>query len=150
YAPNANFNGADLFKFKVSAGAGLDSNEADVNVTVNPVNDVPSFVVAATATAAEDAGPQTIPGFANSILPGPSNESGQTLQFIVTNNTNAGLFSTAPAIDASGTLTFTSAANGFGSAQITVVLKDNGGTLNSGVDTSPPQTFTINVTAVAD
>src|SRR5262249_11273047 len=67
-----------------------------------------------------------------------------------TNNTNAGLFTALPAIDSTGTLTFTSAANAFGSAQITVKLMDNGGTANGGVDTSAPQTFTIKVSAVAD
>src|SRR5262249_35516776 len=150
YAPNPNFNGADLFKFKVSAGAGLDSNEADVPVTVNAVNALPSFLVAARTSAAEDAGPQTVPGFASGISAGPPDESGQTLLFIVTNNTNAGLFSAAPAIDAGGTLTFTSAPNAFGAAQITVKLMDNGGTANGGVDTSATQTFTINLTGVPD
>src|SRR5207245_10799908 len=55
-------------------------------------------------------------------------ESGQTAQFIVTNNTNSGLFSSAPGISASGTLTYTPAPDANGSATITVVLKDNGGT----------------------
>ena len=151
YAPNANFNGADLFKFKVSAGAGLDSDPADVNVTVNALNDAPSFFNSGTQTVAEDAGPQTVANFATFIQPGPPDESGQTLQFIVTNNTNAALFSAGPAIDATtGDLTFTSAANAYGSAQITVVLKDNGGSGGGNVDTSAPQTFTINVTGVAD
>src|SRR5713226_959896 len=38
YTPSLNFNGLDSFKFKVSAG-GLDSDEADVNITVISVND---------------------------------------------------------------------------------------------------------------
>jgi len=41
YTPNSNYNGPDFFKFRVSAGPGLDSDEADVNVTVNPANDAP-------------------------------------------------------------------------------------------------------------
>ncbi|MDT5060593.1 MAG: trimeric autotransporter adhesin, partial [Acidobacteriota bacterium] len=40
YTPTANYNGPDDFKFKVSA-SGLDSEEADVPITVNPVNDAP-------------------------------------------------------------------------------------------------------------
>ena len=134
----------------MSAGAGLDSDPADVNVTVNALNDAPSFFNGGTQTVAEDAGPQTVASFANPILPGPPDESGQTVQFIVTNNTNAALFSAAPAIDPTGELTFTSAPNAYGSAQITVVLKDNGGAGGGNVDTSAPQTFTINVTGVAD
>ena len=53
-------------------------------------------------------------------------------------------------MSASGTLTYTPAANANGSATVTVRAQDNGGTANGGVDTSGPQTFTITVTAVND
>jgi hypothetical protein len=69
------------------------------------------------------------------------------LNFIVTNGNNA-LFSTQPAIDANGTLTYTPAANANGSATVTVKIHDNGGTANGGIDTSTAQTFTITVTPV--
>src|SRR5258708_35905172 len=88
--PAANANGADLFKFKVSAG-GLDSDPADVNVSVNSVNDAPSFFNSGNQTVAEDAGPQTVANFANTILPGPADESGQAVQVNVTNNSNTAL-----------------------------------------------------------
>src|SRR5262249_47515391 len=55
-----------------------------------------------------------------------------------------------PAISASGVLTFTPAANANGTAIVNVTLQDDGGIANGGVDTSAPQTFTINVTAVND
>ena len=42
------------------------------------------------------------------------------------------------------TLTFTPAANAFGTVTITVTLQDDGGTANSGVDTVV-RTFTITV-----
>lgn len=140
YTPNPNANGADLFKFKVSAG-GLDSDPADVNVTVNAVNDPPTFLQSGNQTVLANAGPQSVPNFITTFSPGPADESGQSVQFIVTNNTNAGLFSAAPAIDTSGTLTYTSATSVSGSATITLVAKDNGG----GTDTSAPQNFTITV-----
>src|SRR5205823_2497985 len=79
------------------------------------------------------------------ISPGPANEAGQTVAFQVTGNTNAGLFSAGPAISPGGTLTYTAAANTFGTATITINLKDNGGTANGGVDTSAAQTFVITV-----
>ncbi|UXI03214.1 Ig-like domain-containing protein [Photobacterium sp. TY1-4] len=41
YTPNANFYGADSFKFKVNDGE-LDSEPVEVTLTVNPVNDAPS------------------------------------------------------------------------------------------------------------
>ena len=53
------------------------------------------------------------------------NESTQVLTFGVTNNNNA-LFSTQPAIDATGNLTYTPAANANGLATVTVILKDDG------------------------
>src|SRR5215471_7546928 len=53
-----------------------------------------------------------------------------------------------PAVSPAGVLTYTPATNAFGSATITITLKDNGGTANGGVDTSAPQTFTITVVAV--
>lgn len=46
-----------------------------------------------------------------------------------------------------GTLFYTPAPNAFGTARVTVVLKDDGGTANGGQDTSAPQTFVITVTA---
>ena len=149
YTPAANVSGADLFKFKVSA-SGLDSDPADVSVSVSSVNDPPTFGITSDSTANEDAGPQTVNNFAFNISPGAANESGQLLQFIVTGNTNPGLFSASPAIDSSGTLTYTSAANANGQATITVVLKDDGGTANGGSDTSAPKTFTITVNSVND
>src|SRR5208283_4112802 len=95
------------------------------------------------------AGAQTVNGWATALSAGPPNESSQTLNFIVSNNNNA-LFSTQPAVSATGVLTFTSAANANGSATVTVQIHDNGGTANGGVDTSAAQTFNITVTAVND
>src|SRR2546428_1416375 len=68
----------------------------------------------------------------------------------LTNNNNNGLFSVQPTISATGTLTYTPAANANGSATVAVSLKDNGGVANGGSDTSAAQTFTITVTAVND
>ncbi len=115
-------------------------------VTVNPVNDTPSFTPGASQTVNEDAGPQTVTGFATAISAGPTNESGQTLSFNIVGNNNAGLFSVAPAISPSGVLTYTPAANAFGSATISYTLSDNGG----GAATTGIQTFTINVNPVND
>jgi VCBS repeat-containing protein len=69
-----------------------------VTVTVDPVNDAPSFTKGADQTVLEDASAQSISGWATSLSKGPSDESGQTLSFNVTGNTNAGLFAAAPAM----------------------------------------------------
>ena len=101
-------------------------------------------------TVLEDSGAYTGgANFATSISAGPADESTQVVDFLVSNDNNA-LFSVPPAVDASGTLTFTPAANAFGSATVTVRAHDDGGTDNGGVDTSAAQTFTLNVTDVND
>ncbi|MCX6840566.1 MAG: cadherin domain-containing protein, partial [Verrucomicrobia bacterium] len=94
----------------------------------------------------EDAGAQSIASVATSIATG---DAAQAVSFTVTNTNNA-LFSAQPAVDASGTLTFTPAANAFGSATVSVVAVDDGGTANGGVNTSAAQTFAVTVTAAND
>jgi len=156
FTPVANAYGTATITVTVkdNGGGPYDTVVRSFVVTVNAVNDAPSFVktvnpAVADPTVLEDAGAQTVTGWATSISAGPSNETTQTLSFTTTNN-NTGLFSVQPAVVANGTLTFTPAANANGSALVTVRLHDNGGTANGGVDTSDPQTFTITVTAVND
>ena len=103
---------------------------------MTPVNDAPSFIKGADQTVNEDAGAQSVTGWATAISAGPANESSQTVSFQVTGNTNPGLFSAAPAVAPDGTLTYTPAADAFGSATITIQAQDNGGTADGGVDTS--------------
>ncbi|MGH3861834.1 Ig-like domain-containing protein, partial [Actinokineospora sp.] len=148
YTPSPNFNGMDSFTYDVTDGVSTDT--ATVNLTVTAVNDPPSFTGGPNQTVAEDSGAQSVPGWATNLSPGPANEAGQTLSFTVTGNTNAALFSAAPAVSPTGTLTFTPAANASGSADITVVLMDNGGTANGGSNSSPPFAFTITITPVND
>jgi hypothetical protein len=181
YVPNANFYGTDSFRYQLVAGSwprdtniplSRNSFIVTVTITVNPVNDMPSFTKGGdqgvTPLVLEDAGTQTIPGWATNISAGPVNETNgycdsfnpppapnaaavchQTVSFIVTNNNNA-LFSVQPAVSSTGTLTYTPAANAYGSATVTITAQDSGGTLNGGVDTSATQTFTITVTPVND
>ncbi len=70
----------------------------------------------------------------------PASEVTQIVNFIVSSD-NPGLFSVQPSISSTGVLSFTSAPNAFGTATVTVVLHDDGGTANGGVDTSSPQQF---------
>ncbi len=148
FAPSANYNGPASFTYTVTSGGVTET--ATVHVTVNAVNDAPTFITPASTTSAEDAGAQSISNFVTAISPGPADESAQTVSFSVTGNNNAGLFSVAPSIAADGTLTYTAAPNANGTATITVVGQDDGGTDNGGVDTSASHNFNINVTAVND
>lgn len=151
FKPAANANGASYttFQFKVHDGEVYSVSAYTMTINVTAVNDAPMFTKGANQTVLEDAGAQTVVGWATGIDDGDL-EATQTMTFNVTGNTNPSLFSTAPAISAAGTLTYTPAANANGSATITVALSDNGGTTNGGVDTSPAQSFTITVTAVND
>ncbi len=117
-------------------------------VTVNPVNDIPTFIVGADQTLDENSGAQTVTNWATGISAGATNETDQNLTFDISTD-NDGLFSVLPAVDpTTGTLTFTPAADAFGVATVTINLSDDGGTLNGGVDTSADQTFTITVEEV--
>ncbi|WP_395753590.1 autotransporter-associated beta strand repeat-containing protein [Prosthecobacter sp.] len=95
-------------------------------------------------SVAGGSGVSTTAGFASSISAGPATEAGQTVSFAVSAD-NTGLFTTQPAIAGNGTLTFTIGSTA-GSAIVTVVAQDDGGTANGGTDTSASQTFTITVT----
>ena len=148
YTPYADFNGSDSFTFTVDNGT-FTSSPVAVTITVNAVNDAPSFTRGADHTVDEDGGAQTVSGWATGISAGPGDESGQAPDFTVSSD-NPGLFSIQPAVDALGTLTYTPAANASGSATVSVQLKDNGGTANGGVDLSPIQTFTVTVRPVND
>ena len=152
FTPTADFNGAAGFTYTATDDGTTNgvsdpqSGNAAVTFTINAVNDPPSFTKGADQTVTEDAGAQTVTNWATAISPGPANESGQTVSFNITGNTNTALFAVQPAVSSSGTLTYTPAANAFGTATITLTAQDNAG----GNDTSAPQSFVINVTAVAD
>lgn len=150
YVPDANGNGPEFDKllFVVNNEIG-DSLPAKVRIDIASVNDAPSFVVGADQIVAEDAGRQVVTGWASHISAGPPDESDQALAFIVDSDNHA-LFSELPAIDATGTLTFTAASNAHGTATVTIRLMDDGGTGKGGLDKSEPQTFVIRVLPVND
>jgi hypothetical protein len=154
YTPAPNRNGTANLTVTAHDNGGTANGGNDTSapqsssINITPVNDEPSFVAGPNQTVNEGAGPQSVPNWATAISPGP-NEAGQTVTFTVTNDNNA-LFSSQPAVSPTGTLTYTPAADANGSATVTVVLSDNGGTANGGDDTSAAQTFTITVNAVND
>jgi VCBS repeat-containing protein len=153
YTKANDFNGSDSFEYEVcDDGTPLpaECDTATVTITVNSVNDAPSFTVGPDQNVAEDAGPQSVAAWATNISAGPADENTQNLTFNVSSNTNAALFSAGPAVDASGVLSYTPADDAFGSATITLELMDDGGTANGGVDTSAAATFNITIDAVND
>ena len=168
FQPNADYSGtlATAITFRAwDRSSGVNGTVADTTVnggatafsaatdtaglTVTPVNDEPGFTLGGNQTINEDAGAQTDVVFASALPGGGGDEAAQTFTYGVSNDNNA-LFSAQPTIDASGTLTYTPAANAFGSATVTVFATDSGGTANGGDDTAPSQTFTITVNPVGD
>lgn len=133
-----------------TGGGGADTSAPQTfTISVLAVNDPPSFTSGPDQSVPEDAGAQSVGSWATTISPGPPDESGQIVAFVVTNDTNT-LFSVQPALAPDGTLTFTPAANANGSATVTVRAADDGGTAGGGVDTSAPQTFTITIAPAND
>ncbi|QEL20720.1 autotransporter-associated beta strand repeat-containing protein [Limnoglobus roseus] len=135
-AADANTTAGGTFSFVAkgafdATGAGLGAGTV-ANITVNAVDDAPSFTVAAGPTmSAAGQAPQTVAVFATAISNGPADEASQTLSFQVTAD-DPTLFRVQPAIDpATGTLTFTPAASALGEATITVRLRDSGGTVSA-------------------
>jgi VCBS repeat-containing protein len=132
----------------VANDGSANSNIITKIVTVLSVNDAPSFTASNPPTILEDAGAQTVVSWAT-LNPGPPDESGQAVVgYTVSNISNAALFSVAPVVAANGTLTYTPAANVNGASTFDVVVQDDGGIANGGVDVSAPQSFTITVDAV--
>ncbi len=140
-----NFFGTDAFTYMANDGS-ADSNVATVTITVNTVNDAPSFIVGPSQMVAGDGQSVTVPGWATAISAGPANEGGQTVSFLVSNNANW-LFMTQPTVDATGALTFATFAGAQGDAIVFVQAHDDGGTANGGIDTSTFQVFIIRVTS---
>jgi hypothetical protein len=150
YAPATNICGTATITAQAqdsggTANGGVDTSTQTFVITVICVNQAPSFTKGPGQTVPHNAPAQTVNGWATGISPGPPNEAAQAVDFLVTGNTNPALFSAAPAVSATGTLTFAPAANASGMATITLDIHDNGGIANGGVDTSAAQTFTIDV-----
>ena len=152
YTPAANANGTTVVTVTLSdSGSDVPPNEntsaaQTFNITINAVNDVPVFTKGADQTVSENAGAQSVAGWATGIDDGDP-EVSQTLTFNVSNNNNS-LFSVQPAITPTGTLSFTPAPGMDGVAVVTVSVSDNGSGVAPNVNTSPQQTFNITVTPI--
>ena len=84
--PAAELSGTSTITVTVSGSSETVTDTFDL--TVNAVNDVPSFIKGTNQTVNEDAGAQSAVNWATSISPGP-NEGGQTVSFTATNDNNA-------------------------------------------------------------
>ena len=131
FAPTANAFGSATITVTVNDG-GASNNAVNraFTVTVNPVNQPPTLNAIGNLTLNENAGAQTVN--LSGISSGASNEV-QTLTVTATSANpalipNPTVAYTSP--NATGSLTFTPAANAFGSATITVTVNDGGASNN--------------------
>src|SRR5439155_696667 len=141
YAPAANANGSAVVTLALHDDGGTANGGSDTSaaqpflIVILAVNDAPSFVAGPDQTVLEDAGLQTVTGWATGISAGPADEAGQHLNFLVSND-HPELFASQPSVAANGTLSYAPVSNANGAATVTVALHDDGGTANSGSDTS--------------
>jgi len=154
YTPDTDTSGTSTFTVDVQGSGGTANGGQDTStpqtftITVNFVNQAPSFFASYPPTVNEDSGPVTLTNWAT-YAPGPGNDAGESfLAYHVTNVGNPSLFSVLPSVDNNGTLTYTPAPNVLGTSSFSVTSQDTGGTANGGVDTSDPQTFAITVAFV--
>jgi VCBS repeat-containing protein len=148
YTPTTNLNGADSFTYTLTNGNARAST-ATVNLTVTTVNDAPTINAISNLALLEDASAQIVN--LSGLTTGAANES-QTLTITATSSNpslipDPSVSYTSP--NATGALNFTPVANASGTATITVIVQDNGGTANGGV-AAVTNTFTVTVTAVND
>lgn len=108
-------------------------------------NRAPAFTPGSDVSVAQNAGPTTRANWATDISPGAADEAGQALTFTVSVD-NASLFVSTPTLSPEGTLVVNPTPKASGTATVTVTLKDDGGTVDGGEDTSAPVTFKIAVT----
>ena len=147
YDPDDDYNGPDGFTYRLTDPQG-NFLFATVALTINPINDAPSFVVGGDRFVNDESGSRQITHWASLVTAGLADEAGQTLTFECTADKPELLAVQAKVVLVDGVwgkLTYSLKRNETGVVTVTVVLKDNGGTANGGLDTSPPQTFKINI-----
>src|SRR5205814_526751 len=89
FTPAANANGSATVTVQIHDNGGIANGGVDASgaqtfiINVTAVNDAPSFTKGADQTVLEDASAQTVIGWATAMSAGPADESGQTLNFIV-------------------------------------------------------------------
>jgi murein DD-endopeptidase MepM/ murein hydrolase activator NlpD len=146
FKPNADQFGTAIITVTVQDDGGAADDRVDefmrtFTVTVNPVDDPPSFTISSPSdcsTADENpthgpALPQVCHNVIRNLSPGPPNEADQPLTISIAAN-NDSLFTATglPSIDlATGSLSFTRMPNTFGLATLTITVTDSAGASDS-------------------
>ena len=122
-------------------------------ITVNPINDPPTFSAGASIVIDEHTGFVTIPNWASSISAGPPDEEAtQTVSFVLNLNSISTFlqFDIPASIDASGTLSFQATPHYNGVAVYEIYLLDSGPSNSPHDNKSDSKGFTISVDFIND
>jgi len=123
YVPDPDFFGTDTFTYRVTDPWGGVSQPTTVTITVDPVNDAPSFSVG--GDVSHDRYTGTYSGqWATDISAGPLESEAVSFSIDVA---DPSLFATMPAIASDGTLSFAFNPDAFGSTVASVTLYDAAG-----------------------
>ena len=144
YTPDEDFNGSDSFTYTATSD-GSPSVAATVTITVDPVNDDPSFTDGGDVTVDEDSGSYSDDSFITDGSVGPADESASGRCPTPSRRMSPRCSQTEPAISPSGSLTFTPAANA--SREGSVSVKAVG---QRGRASPAPSHFNITITSDND
>ena len=140
--PDLDFFGTLTVPARVSDGE-TESTTFNLSLTVQAVNDAPSFYSGSNQYVAQDAGPQTVIGWASDMSAGPANELGQQTRFVVLSNSKPELFAAGPSVSVTGDLSYTPASAFSGEAEILMAIQDDGASTAPNVNVSVPQALRI-------
>ena len=130
------------------------SDPIDVTITINPINDAPTFTKGANVIIDEHTGPVSIANWATNISAGaPDEDETQQLTYVLTEREREGNleFVTPPTIDIEGNVSFEATPHYNGYIIYELVLQDDGlDTPSPNQNTSSIEAFTITVNYLND
>ncbi|MDH5580283.1 MAG: Ig-like domain-containing protein, partial [Bdellovibrionales bacterium] len=124
YTPDPNYNGTDIFQYKIKDSTGLTSNVANVVISINPIND-PPVAVNDTITTTEDTAIVPLNLISNDSDP-DNDVLEKTSVVIVTAPSHASSYSVTD-----GKLSYSPSANFSGSDVLVYTVKDIKGAVSN-------------------
>ncbi|MEO6739180.1 MAG: putative Ig domain-containing protein [Chthoniobacteraceae bacterium] len=153
FTPAANAHGIATMTVRLQDNGGTDSGRQDTSapqqftIAVQAINQPPTFNVGSDVVVNQNSGSVVIVGWIVRIAAGPAGSPATVVFFILTTD-KPFLFTAQPQVSGAGTLSFTPASGAYGTAAVSLVAQNDGGTADGGSDTSAPQTFTILIAAL--
>ena len=147
FIPAENKSGSTEVAIILQNADGASTPPVSFRITVNPVNDPPSFDIGPDISVEASSSSHLLSGWASNMSPGAEDEVGQSLSFTIESNSAPELFGTPSIlVSSNGTLHFNLADGAVGEATIALSLTDDGGTSGLGADDSSElNSFTLTV-----